>query len=92
MDADREAIMWSREGSVLSREPEIFIRFLSADSCRSHSSVRISGLSNKFFNILVMALKFGPGFALGKLPVDCGPIDEDVSNVLIRYQRSRPNS
>lgn len=33
----------------------------------------LSGLSNKFFGILVMTLEFGSSFRLGKLPVHRGP-------------------
>ena len=34
----------------------------------------LTGPSNKFFDILVMTLKFRPGFRLGKLPVHRGTI------------------
>jgi hypothetical protein len=35
----------------------------------------LSGLSNKFFDILIVSLEFGASFALGKLPVHRGAVE-----------------
>ena len=37
-------------------------------------STVLSGISNKFFDILVMTLEFGSSFRLRKLPVHRGPV------------------